>query len=177
MKSHKIALKLYVEGGSLPAHARFVEVFHDWIKDNVLDETMIDVVDYGHVHQGPIVLFVGHESDYAIDLGEGRAGLLYVRKRVSNDDPSSNLDDALKRILAVAERLEKDPRLVGLAFGRREVLLRVLDRLRAPNVDGTFVEERAGIEAAFERALGKVAVTREGSDAREPFTVRARVSS
>lgn len=176
MKSHKISLKLYAEPSAVPTSAKLVETWHAWIKDDVLAETMIDVVDYGHVHQGPHVLFVGHESDYALDFSEGRAGLLYVRKRAPDVDRSSRLDDALKRLLNVATLLEKEPRLAPLSFDKRELLLRVLDRLNAPNVEATFTEERATIEAAVERALGKKPeLQREGKDLREPFTVRARI--
>lgn len=174
MKSHKIALKLYAKAGTVPPAAKFVEVFHDWIKDGVLKEVLIDVADYGHVHEGPHVLLVGHESDYALDFSESRPGLSYVRKRTKEDAEATRLDDSFARVLGAAALLEKDARLAGLAFERNEVLLKVLDRLNAPNTTETYEVEKAEIETVATRHLGKaVTLSPEATDPRAPFTVRA----
>lgn len=178
MKSHKISLKLYAKPDTLPAAAQFVAVFHDWIKEGALGETLIDVVDYGHVHHGPAVLLIGHESDLALDLSEGRPGLSYQRKRVAKDDPATRLGDSLRRLLRAAARLESDPRLAGLGFEVDELLLRVLDRLHAPNELATYESERRGIEDALRGVFGaSAALSREGLDPRAPFTVRARTGA
>jgi hypothetical protein len=174
MKSHKIALKLYLSSAAPPA-AKLVEVFHEWVRDQALGGTLIDVVDYGHVHQGPHVLLVGHEADYALDFGEGRPGLLFVRKRVTPDVEAERLSNSFERLLGVVSRLEKEPRLAPLAFARTEVQLKVLDRLAAPNTKATFDAERAEIEAVAKKVLGgEVTVAQEGADSREPFTVRVK---
>ncbi len=174
MKSSKIWLKLYAEPGALPDPIRFVEVFHDWIKRDVLAELMFDVIEYGHVHHGPSVLFVGHESDYAIDLGEGRLGLSYQRKRAPADGA---LGDSLRRLLDVAGKLEADPRLHGFRLGRSELLLRVLDRLNMPNGEGTFAEARGEIERTAREVLGaELSLEQELADLREPFGVRVRAA-
>ncbi len=178
MNSNKIALKLYASKTALPDSIRFVEVFHDWIKKGTLAELMIDVIEYGHVDRGPLVLFVGHESDYAIDLSEGRPGLSYLRKRVKSDATADAfaLMDSFSRLLKVADLLSDDPRLGDFALGRKEVLLRLLDRLRAPNTAQTFAAERAEIESAAGTALGGSAhASHELDDPREAFAVRVRV--
>ena len=41
----------------------------------------IDVADYTHLPDGPSVLLVGHEGNYALDCRDGRQGLYYYRKR------------------------------------------------------------------------------------------------
>jgi hypothetical protein len=178
MNSNKISLKLYATSSPLPDTIRFVEVFHDWIKQSVLPELMIDVIEYGHVERGPIVLFVGHESDYAIEMSEGRPGLSYLRKRVKSDIPGDSLalTDSFARILNVADKLAADERLSGFRLGRGEVLLRVLDRLNAPNTDATYDGARSELELVASAALGGNAkLTREADDLREPFAVRIRV--
>lgn len=177
MNSNKIALKLYAESSPLPDTIRFVEVFHDWIKKGVLSELMIDVIEYGHVEQGPIVLFVGHESDYAIDMSEGRAGLSYLRKRVKSDAPGDTLalTDSFARVLNVADKLAADARLGGFTVGRSEVLLRLVDRLNAPNNDATWEASRSELELVASAALGgKAKLARELDDPREAFAVRIR---
>lgn len=177
MNTHRIALKLYAEKAPLPDPIRFVEIFHDWIKRGVLAELMIDVIEYGHVERGPVVLFVGHESDYAIDMSEGRAGLSYLRKRVKADATGSSdaLTDSFSRLLGVADKLATDERLGGFRLRRDEVLLRLVDRLNAPNTDATFDASRAEIQRVASAVLGPgVELTREADDPREAFAVRIR---
>lgn len=171
MNSHKIALKLYAKDGSVPAPARVIEVFHDWVREGALaGETLVDPVDYSHVHQGPAVLLVGHESDYALDLSEGRPGLLYVRKRAPS---GPHLEDAFRKLLRAAALLEADARLAPLSFARNEVRLQVLDRLNMPNTKETFEAAKEEIAAVGAAALrGPVSLRAEGNDPREPFTVR-----
>ena len=83
MDAHKLQLKIYLT----PESARAVDledlipVFHRWIKQRLLPELTIDVANYRHVPQGPGVVLIGHGSDYFMDEGEGRPGLLHNRKR------------------------------------------------------------------------------------------------
>ncbi|MGC4094191.1 MAG: hypothetical protein QM756_41025 [Polyangiaceae bacterium] len=58
MFSQKVQIKLFA---SADAHTEaYVPVFHRWIRENVLNELMIDVVDYSHVAHGPEVVLLGH---------------------------------------------------------------------------------------------------------------------
>ena len=40
-----------------------VAVFHQWIRDGVCPEMLIDVADYRHVPAGPGVLLIGHRGE------------------------------------------------------------------------------------------------------------------
>ena len=170
MLSQRFSIKLYAT--TKPDANKVLEVFHQWIKVALLSEQLVDVVDYGHVHEGPSVLLVGHESDYALDHGEGRAGLFYQRKRAPL--VADALSDGLGRLLAAADALSKEPLLAPLAFDRTEFRLTVLDRLNSPNTQGSFDAQKDGIAKAFERHVGAVTVSREDADSTEPFTVRIR---
>src|SRR5690606_5668475 len=86
---------------------KFVPVFHRWIRDDVLDELVIDVADYTHVPEGPGVVLVGHGSDYYVDLAENRPGLLYSRKR-DLPEGANLIDDALRRALNAVRLLEEE---------------------------------------------------------------------
>lgn len=180
MEATKISLKLYARG-TVPAEGLFTATFHDLIQKKELSELMVDVVDYGHVHEGPAVLFVGHEGDYALDLGEGRPGLFYQRKRAPAPGDGSfaaHLRDGLRRTLDLAARLEREPRLAGLTFDTGELLVRIADRLRAPNEEATFTAVKGDLESLAARLWGDDAtVTYERGDGRGLFAVRLRGAS
>jgi len=74
---HRIKIKYFVqepENVDLPA---FVPLFHRWIQNQSGDDLLIDVADYKHVPNGPGVLLMGHQADYALDMSQGRPGLIY----------------------------------------------------------------------------------------------------
>ncbi|HEY8942643.1 MAG TPA: hypothetical protein VIM73_00220 [Polyangiaceae bacterium] len=165
----KIQVKVYAEADTNVE--RFVPVFHRWIRDRLLDELAIDVVDYTHVEDGPAVVLIGHESDYVLDRGEGRLGLLYVNKR--GDVPSPT--QALARALRVASLLERENEAPGLRFRGEELLFRVADRLNAPNTDETYERLLPGLRGALEPLYGAggFELSRVGTT-RELFAARAR---
>lgn len=177
MDANKLQVKLYARDPGTVAPRALVPVFHRWIRELVLDELMLDVADYTHVHHGPGVVLVGHGSDYAYDLGEGRPGLLYSRKRALEGDLGARLADALSRARRAAELIEQDPALDGcVQFRTDELLVLVPDRLNAPNTPETFAMAAPIIEREVARAFGCVAVAleHEGTE-REPLRVRVHI--
>ncbi len=178
MLSPRIALKLFADPASVPLHAKLVEAWHGWIKSGKLSELLVDVVDYGHVHHGPSVLLVGHESDYALDYGEGKVGLLYVRKRAPDPGADKRLADSLLRIANAASLLEGEQLLSGLKFQTQGIVLRVLDRLHAPNERATWDADKDEIQKTMSAVLGPgTESTYDESDPKGPFTVRVRAPS
>jgi len=152
-----------------------VPIFHRWIReDKVPGELLIDVADYTHVWQGPGVLLVGHGVDLYYDLGENRPGLLFARKRALVGDLKTRLVDALKRALSACKELERD----GLEFQATEVLVRVPDRLHAPNDDDTFTAFVPVLEEAAREVYGADAtllIEREAAGQRAPLTARLHI--
>jgi hypothetical protein len=176
MDAHKLQLKLYATPAAAKAvHTEeLIPVFHRWIKDRALPELTIDVANYGHVPNGPGVVLIGHGSDYFMDEGEGRLGLLHNRKR-SGPAAGERLSDAARRTLHAASLLEKDAALAGkLTFATNELLFRINDRLLAPNTDATFAAVKGELEALAKQLFaGPFEMQREGS-AKELFTVRVK---
>lgn len=175
MKPHKLHLKVYVEQPADLDPETFVPVFHQWVKTKrVADELLIDVADYTHVHQGPSILLVGHGVDYYLDEGEGRAGLLVVRKREAPPE-GDRLKDAFKKTLEACQMLENEESLSGLRFGTSEMLFRISDRLLAPNTRGTYDSIHPEVRAFTGELFGgsKVTLEQEGSE-RDPFTLRLK---
>ncbi len=157
MESVKYDLKLFVQepiGVELDA---FIPIFHHWIQNQVLDDVLIDVTDYRHVHHGPGVMLIGHEAHYAIDMADGRMGLLYSRRRETHASQigSYGIAERLKSVfstaLAVCQRLEADATLQGnLKFRGDELLVRVNDRLLAPNRSDAFARLLGPLEPVLQ---------------------------
>jgi hypothetical protein len=173
----RIGVKLYARDPERVDPALFIPLFHGWIQHNAIDGLPIDVADYAHVHEGPGVMLIGHEADHAIDLGEGRPGILYQRKR----EPEGTLEERVEAALAAADRaaeqIEADPAAGGVEFGRDEILVRVLDRRAAPNDEATAAELLPAVEAAVAAARpGRTATIERVDDPAGPLALRIRLS-
>jgi hypothetical protein len=175
MQANRIQVKLYA--AKFPEPGAFIPVFHGWIREKKLDELAIDVADYEHVHEGPGVVLVGHAFDYYWDLGEGRPGLIYTRKREA-PAPEARLADAVRRALVGCRLLEQDPALAGLGFKTNELLVRLPDRLRAPSSQAEFTAFAAELAPIVDKLYPgqKPAIERVGTD-RELLAARVSVGS
>lgn len=174
MLPRKVQVKLYATSRQDSSLESYIPTFHRWIKDSLCDELMIDVADYGHVPHGPGVVLVGHGSDYSIDEGEGRPGLLYFRKRALSEG-AELVSDALLRVLSAAQRLDEDPEVLGpKSFGTREILFTFPDRLAVQNDEPGLEKVRPLLDKALAEKFSGVSyqLTRTG-DSRAPLTVRA----
>jgi hypothetical protein len=147
MDTVKYELKFFLEDASEVELEEFIPVFHDWIQTQQLAELLIDVADYRHVPHGPGVVLVAHDAHYAMDLAEGRLGLLYSRRRETHPSRGAIQDvaDRLRSVwhcaLTACQRLEAHPVLHGrLQFRGNELLLRCNYRLQAPNTPAAYDE-------------------------------------
>lgn len=173
MNARKVQVKLYAKTGTDKHLDPFIPLFHTWIQTDALGEMIFDVADYTHVFEGTGVLLVGHGSDYAIDQGEGRVGLLYTRKR---DLPEGTelVEDGLRRALRAAALLNQAALDAPGQFESNEILFRFPDRLSLANDDQSFERVRPAIEAALAKLVGGVHFTLAREDEqRAPLTVRA----
>jgi hypothetical protein len=158
-----INVKVFVDNAADVHLEDAIPVFHQWIRDTVTPELLIDVADYLHVPQGPGILLIGHEANYRLDEREGRVGLLYNRKAELDGDFQSRLEQAHTAALAACERLEKDPAFGGkLKFDRNAIEVFVNDRLLAPNTDETWHALKPELEKYF--AGAKIARSGEPRD-------------
>jgi len=171
MSIQKFQVKLYVENGDSVDLEKVIPVFHSFIQKKLVSEMVIDVVDYGHVAEGPGVVLIGHASDYYLDQREGRLGLNYSRKRDFGGDTEAALAAAVKSALAFAKLLESE-QSVSIRFKLDEVVVRVNDRLQAKNDDASLDALRPVVANVLGKALGgAVSIAREG-EARELLTIR-----
>jgi hypothetical protein len=130
----------------LPADA-FVPVFHSWIQNQlVADHLLIDVADYQLVHQGPGTVLVALEGNFSTDRADGRLGLQYNRKQPLAGSFADKLTAVLITTLEGCVRLEQEATLNGIRFGGDELVVRINDRLAAPNTKATFESIRGDLE-------------------------------
>ncbi len=142
MDSYKLAVKLFVQDASGITGHEFVPIFHSWIQQKRLsDHLVIDVADYEHVHHGPGTMIVTFEANFSTDHEDGQLGLLYIRKQpIPNAETfTQRLRAVMRPVLQAAQWLEEDPTLGGkIKFRTDELLVRIYDRLLAPNTAETF---------------------------------------
>ena len=174
MKLNRIQVKYFLEDASRPDLGAVVPIFHRWIQDQALDEMLIDVANYAHVVDGPGVILIAHEADYAIDLAHGRPGLLYTRKRGVPEGMREALSLALHQVLRAASLLEED---AGYRFRTDDVEIIFPDRLQLPNrpesLDLVQTDISNVIAGVYGTADPNVAWTRD--DERLPFGVQVRL--
>ena len=173
----KIELKVFAAGSNGAANGGeldiegLIPVFHRWVRDQCLEETMIDVADYTHVPNGPGVLLVCHDANYSLDQGGGETGLLYSRRRETHPSLGNieSLDDRLasvfRRSLEACVLLEEEPSLAGTVhFSGDRFLLWVNDRLigRDGEEELETASKRLLARLAPEAELSLVSATSEG---------------
>ena len=173
MEFSRLGIKLFVADSAAFRAKDFVPIFHSWIqKQCVQDHQLIDVHDYSHVHHGPGILLVGHEGNFSMDMGGGKAGLVYFRKQPAEKTLEDGLRPALKTVRDAASLIEEEPSLEGrLRFRTDELLVIFNDRLRAPN--------EAAVFEAVKPALGSVfgpnaSFTHASSGTRDRLTIHVR---
>ena len=157
--------------------ADILPIFQRWIQEHAVPGMLIDVIDYKHVPEGPGVVLVADEADYAYDLGEGQPGLLYLRKR----DLPATLPDALRLAfdcaLQAARALEAEaPDDLVFEFSAAKISFR--DRMRYRNQPDIFEAVRAEVVEIVSEIYGApVELARVSDDPRRPFAMRARVAA
>lgn len=174
----RLAIKFNLKTEASFTAKAIMPIFQRWIQEHAVEGMLIDVVDYKHVHEGPGVILIADEGDYAYDLSEGKAGLLYVRKRSLPD----NLADALQLLMRVAvnatQRFEDEDSLGGATFDYSSAKITFLDRLNYANSDETLsaIHDLAFAFLSTAYATQDITITRANEDSREAFAIQFKVA-
>ena len=175
MNVQHINIKFYLENPEAVNLADYAAVFNTWIQKQRLEELLIDVADYLHVHNGPGIMLIGHEADYSLDHRAGRLGLLYNRKEQLKGTTQEKLAQAVQAVLTAAQILEKEN---GLKFNTQEVQVIINDRLLVPNTAETFELLEPDLKAFFEMLYNGAGYTlAHQADPRERFTFNVKAES
>ena len=144
----RFSLKLFADPASAGAPHTVIPVFHKWIQEHAVPGLLIDVADYTHLVDGPSVLLVAHEANYALDRTGGRPGLSYTRKQPLPGSFGERLATAAAALVTAVRRLEEDTSRMtggGITFAGNEIEFTANDRLAAPR--------HADAEAALRREI------------------------
>ena len=175
MNIQHINIKFFLENPESVNLADYSTVFNSWIQKQALDELLIDVADYLHVHNGPGIMLIGHEADYSLDNRAGRLGLLYNRKEQLEGTTQEKLAQAVRAALTGARLLENEN---GLKFNGQEVQVTINDRLIAPNTTETFDALEPDLRAFFNKLFNGVEYSLTNNvDPRERFTVNIKAEA
>jgi len=164
--------KVYLDNEAETEPDEWFKVFNDWIPDS--PEIFIDVADYKHVQDGPVVILVGHYLNLSLDHTGRRLGLLYDYKHPMDGSNEEKLKTSLLGILRAAKRLEDEA-----GFGKKpkfkagELRFIVNSRAIAPNSAETLEAVKPDLVKVLVRAFGEGAFSIEHlADPRQRFMVQ-----
>lgn len=162
MEVYKIAIKIFAEGLG-PDSTELVPVFHRWIQTRGIEgHLLIDVADYAHVVDGPGTVLISSEANFYMERQQGRLGLLYSRKLSLPGSFRDRLRAVILETFKAAAKLEQEPSLSGkIHFRTDEILIRLNDRLRAPNNEKTLASVKTDAQAIAAEIFGSNPVTFE----------------
>ena len=178
---YRVCVKIYASEHAIEDHAELlVPIFHEWIRERVLDLVMLDVADYAHAPDSPGILLVCHEVSFSLDRTDGRFGVLAQRRTPVEGTAADSIALTIRHALDMGARLERDPRLAGkLKLDPSTLRIEANDRLLAPNSDAGYEAfaplVRDGVRMAFGR--GEAAVERIDNDPRDRLAVEVRLDS
>ena len=173
MEIQHVYLKWRLEHSGVVDLEPLIPIFHDWVREQSCEETLVDVADYRHVPAGPGILLVGHEADFSLDWSDHRLGVRYNRKARLGGENQDRFRQALRAVLTTCRKLEEDGRLDGkLGFESRAFELGVNDRLLAPNNRETYASLSPEIDFFCDGLFGRnnYSATHQG-DPRRRFSV------
>jgi hypothetical protein len=154
----RFSLKVFADPASAGAPSTLIPVFHKWIQEHAVPGLLIDVADYTHLVDGPSVLLVAHEANYALDETGGRPGLSYTRKQPLAGAFEERLAVAAMALLTAAHRLEEDTSRMtggGITFLGNEIEFAPNDRLAAPRTADAETALRKELTAFGGRLFGR----------------------
>ena len=153
--------------------AETVPIFQRWIQAGSVPGMLIDVIDYKHVPDGPGIILIADEGDYAYDLSDGEIGLQYMRKRGLPGDLAAALAQAIEHAIIAARQLEAE--VSDIAFDYSKIKISFVDRQRYRNTPEHFAAVETDVAACLGKIYGgDVRVERRYADERELLCITAR---
>ena len=178
MDLQKIGMKFFAEDGSTVKLVEFIPIFHRWIQNKALDDLLIDVADYSHVHAGPGILLVAHEGNYSVDETGNHRGFAYYNKHELTGELTERLIVVCRKVLKACQLLNKEKEMQGrIRISGNAMQIFANDRLIAPNSDETWKLLEPVLNEFLNKLLSETdyTIVRE-TDAKERFLVTVKAA-
>ena len=172
----RLQVKVFTDRGKADISS-LISVFHTWIQNELIDELAIDVADYSHVPDGPGIILIGHEADYACDEIDG-LGLRYVRKKSLAPTLAASVYQALFQIIRACQRLEQEAGL-DIQFNLSSFYISLLDRRLYPNTEEVYIAVTETIHTVLQSVFQTTKITSEPehTDSRYPLTIKSTTTA
>jgi hypothetical protein len=145
--------KIFLDNPAEAEPEEWFKVWNGWIPDS--PEVFLDVADYSHVHDGPVMVLVGHFLNLSLDANNRRPGLLYDYKQPMEGGNADKLLSTLLGLLKAARRLEGETALTHKPrFAAGELQLIVNSRAVASNTPEAFQAVKGEVEALAAKVYG-----------------------
>jgi hypothetical protein len=169
--------KIFLDNPAEAEPDEWFKEFNGWIPDS--PEVFIDVADYKHVQDGPVVLLVGHFVNYSLDGNDRRLGLLHDYKHPVDGTNEERLRSSLLNTLKAAKRLEGAKDITHKPkFKTGDLRLIVNSRALAPNTPATLEAVKPDLVKVLAKAYGEGGFTLEHlTDPRQRFMVQVTAKS
>lgn len=163
--------KIYLDNPADVEPEEFFKAWNAWIPDS--PEVFVDVADYQHVNDGPLVVLVGHYLNYSLDSADRKVGLLYDYKQPMEGTNEEKLKTSLVSLLKAAQRLEADAAFKHKPRFKAELRLIVNSRALAPNTAETLAAVKPDLAKVLGKAFGQNGYALQHlSDPRQRFAVQ-----
>jgi hypothetical protein len=176
MDLHKFGIKFLAAGEDGIDILKLIPIYHRWIQQNALEDLLIDVADYSHVPDGPGVMLIAHEGNYALDETGHERGVVYYSKHKLTGELHERFALIARKALKAAQLMTEDAELEGaLKVPGNRLQFFANDRLVAPNTDAAYAEIEPALQTFLDRlyAGDRYNLTRE-ADPKERLSVRVQ---
>ena len=172
-------LTIFAEPVAAVSAKTIIPVFHKWIREQSIDELLIDVADYTHLPSGPKALLVGHEANLAIEANSDCVGLCYIRKRNAPEQLAQNLVSGAKTLVQAAQMLESDSDAMlngTFTFQTDKLIFSPNDRLLAPNTPAIDEALKNTLQTFGEQLHGtkSVSITSQITEGQPSFAITSQ---
>ena len=173
----RLGVKISLKQPTSLTPADILPIFQRWIQERRVEGMLIDVIDYKHVPEGPGVVLIADEADFAYDLTDGRTGMNYIRKRGLPGDLAAALRMGFRGAFTAARALEAEaPGDIVFDFSRAKISF--LDRMSYRNRPAVFEQSRATLTELLRQIYGaQVEISRQYADPRALFAVHCQVKA
>jgi hypothetical protein len=169
--------KIFLENPAETEVEEWFKVLNDWIPDS--PEVFLDVADYKHVSDGPVLVLVGHYLNLSLDATHKRPGLLLDYKQPLEGTNAEKLKHTLLSLLKAAKRLTGEAHLAHKPrFKGGELQLTVNSRAVAQNTPAALEAVKPDLVKVLSAAYGEGGFTLEHvPDPRLRFSVTAQAKT